>query len=167
MKVDGAAVDAAAAGSNAGAGAGDTTVAAGAPPTRGTLERKNTDHNRSGITDTYKGHHPISVSEAQQSDVMQHAADTLGYDINRGSNGISLPSKIAESLATGLPLHNGMHLSAYFALARTRLRTLQTDFDAGTVTDGTLLERIGILENVMRSDLVNDRIRLQYGDTRP
>ena len=173
---DAAASDAAATGGDAGAGAADsaaadTTVAARAPPTRGTLERSpSLNRNIVGGVDTaagYRGHHLIPVSEAQQFDVMQHAADTLGYNINRGSNGISLPSKVAESLATGLPLHNGMHLSAYFALARTRLGALQRAYDAAAVTDSTLLEEIAIIEDGMRSDLVNDRIRLQSADPRP
>jgi len=99
---------------------------------------------------------------------MQRAAQ-LGYNINRGSNGMALPSTLAESQASGLPLHTGRHLSARHpgssdAFVQQRLSALDVRVRAGTIDDATLLAEIGRIEAATREALRANQIRLQAND---
>ena len=67
-----------------------------------------------GVAKNYEGHHLTSLHLADNSGAMLRAAE-LGYNINRGSNGIALSSPLAESQASGLPYHGGKHLSVRHA----------------------------------------------------
>ncbi|WP_263053639.1 AHH domain-containing protein [Oscillatoria nigro-viridis] len=120
-----------------------------------------------GVPSGYQGHHLIPVKVAQEFPVMQEAADNLGYNINRGNNGIALPGTPAESLSTGLPYHGGRHTPEYNDLARGYLDNLQRRYDRGLVSDSDLVNEIANVENQIRSDLLDDRIRLQRNDPRP
>ena len=136
-------------------------------PAPGTLERGDINSNiEGGVPEGYRGHHLIGVAEAQSSPVMAKAAE-LGYDINRGSNGIALPADAAESLETGLPLHTGRHLPEYTSYVETKLNELQIKYDLGVVTQDNLLEAVSNVEDDIRSALTNNEIRLQSTDPRP
>jgi len=99
---------------------------------------------------------------------MERAAE-LGYNINRGSNGIALPTTLAEARRTGLPLHNGKHLGkdaveSADALLYDELSSLQKKFDSGNLTDAQLLEEVGKVEGTMRKALTSNKVRLQNAD---
>jgi hypothetical protein len=99
---------------------------------------------------------------------MQHAA-RLGYNINRGSNGMALPASMAESEASGLPLHTGRHLSARHpgsadAFVQQRLSALDARVQAGTIGDEELLIEIGRIEDATRQALRTNQLRLQMND---
>lgn len=130
----------------------------------GTLARGNINHNIvGGVHDGYAGHHLIGIVEANNSPVMARAAD-LGYNINRGTNGIALPTEIAESIATGLPLHNGRHLGEYTEYVEAQLSRLQNRHELGAVTDQSLLREVSKVEANVRQALLERRIRLQNAD---
>ena len=130
----------------------------------GTLERGNINANiEGGVPDGYAGHHLIPVSTAEKFAVMERAAE-LGYDINRGSNGIALPRTVELAQESGLPLHSGRHTGAYFDYVRGQLDRLQSRYDAGSVTDATLLREVGRIENRIRRDLLSHKVKLQYDD---
>jgi hypothetical protein len=116
----------------------------------------------------YAGHHLISIHLADGSIAMQRAAQ-LGYNINRGSNGIALPTTLAESQASGLPLHSGRHLSARHAgsadaFVQQRLDALDARVRAGTITDQELLAEISRVEDATRQALRTHQARLQTND---
>ncbi|HIF9420109.1 TPA: AHH domain-containing protein [Photobacterium damselae] len=116
----------------------------------------------------HAGHHQISINIAQEYPVMHRGAE-LGYNINRGLNGIALPTDIDTSIATGLPLHNGRHLSARHegsadAQAYREMRSIQTKYDRGLIDDLTLVDEIGKAENRIRYALENNEVRLQLAD---
>ena len=118
----------------------------------------------------YEGHHLIGITEAEMP-IVQRACK-LGYDINRKSNGIALPSYgnttfpdlndgQDESEATGLPLHRGRHAAAnYTDCARKHLQKLQEDYLAGVVTDCNLCAKLGDIEDELRRALLAHEIWL-------
>jgi hypothetical protein len=122
----------------------------------------------------YEGHHLIGVAEAS-ADIMERACE-LGYDINRGNNGIALPSYAnntfpnlpdgqAESTSTGLPLHRGPHRAAnYNDCVRQHLAKLEADYRAGRVTDCNLCAKIKEIEDEVRRALLAHEIWLNRND---
>jgi hypothetical protein len=116
-----------------------------------------------GVKKGYAGHHLIPIDEAKDFSVMQKAA-MLGYDINRGTNGIALPTTIKESLKTGLPLHSGRHLKGYTMFVNSELRRLQNSYDFGEVSDEELSFEILKIENKIRKSLLKRKIYLQNKD---
>ncbi len=132
--------------------------------TIGTLKRGNINANiEGGVPEGYAGHHLIPVSSAAKFTVMERAAE-LGYDINRGSNGIALPRTVELAQESGLPLHNGGHLGSYFDYVEGQLDALQNRYLSGAVTDSTLVSEIGKIENRVRADLLKHRVKLQTTD---
>ena len=130
----------------------------------GTLARGDINKNIvGGVPEGYAGHHLIGIAEAGKYDVMKKAAE-LGYDINRGNNGIALPTTIAESLKTGLPLHNGRHLKEATNYVNKQLTKLQAAYDAGVVTDKNLIDAVGKVENKIRDTLLGRKFKLQNAD---
>ena len=113
----------------------------------------------------YQGHHIVPVSSAQGSSALRRAADDLGYDINRAENCIALPATVEESLATGLPLHSGRHLSEYTDFVEGLLDDL--DRRAGNLSDTELLDEIAKVEDQIREGLIDGTLRLQNADPRP
>lgn len=95
---------------------------------------------------------------------MARSAD-IGYDINRGSNGIALPRTAQESLATDLPLHNGRHIRDYEEFVAKQLNAL--DRRSLSLSDEQLLDEVGTIEDRIRSKLLDGSLRLQHGDPRP
>jgi hypothetical protein len=133
----------------------------------GTLERGDINANIvGGVPDGYAGHHLITVDDANNFPVMRRAA-ALGYDINRGTNGIALPTIPAEALRTGLPLHSGRHLAEYTDLVRNELGRLQTRYALGRIDDTRLISEITRVENRIRAQLTSNQVRLQSTDPRP
>ncbi|RFA24172.1 hypothetical protein CAI21_22560, partial [Alkalilimnicola ehrlichii] len=142
----------------AGGGAGDV------PNNIGTLQRGNINANIvGGVPQGYAGHHLVGVAEANRFPVMHRAAE-LGYDINRGSNGIALPTTVAESAATGLPLHTGRHVADYERYVNSQLNRLQRRYDAGRVSDSQLPSELGRIEDNIRNALLARQVRLQHAD---
>ena len=130
----------------------------------GTLARSDINKNiAGGVPEGYAGHHLIGIAEAGKYDVMKKASE-LGYDINRGTNGIALPTTIAESLKTGLPLHNGRHLKEATNYVNKQLTKLQTAYDTGVVTDKNLLDAVSKVENKIRDALLGRKFKLQNAD---
>ena len=138
----------------------------------GTLERdvglKLNNEIVGGVPQNYAGHHQIGINIAQEYSVMHQAAE-LGYNINRGPNGIALPTNVATSVETGMPLHSGRHLSARHegssdALVHREMRSLQRKYDRGLIDDSTLITEIGKVEDKIRSALENNKVRLQSSD---
>ena len=98
-----------------------------------------------------------------------HRASDLGYNINRGSNGIALPRSLDLSTSSGLPVHSGRHLSARHegsadGLLRSKLNNLEMAHQRGKLSDNQVLERVGDIENSMRGALNNNTVRLQATD---
>jgi len=122
--------------------------------------------NLGGRIPGYTPHHLIPIAEAPKHDVMKRAAE-LGYNINRGRNGINLPNTPELAMEAILPYHppRGNHSSAYRGPVNDRLKELQDGFDAGIVTEANLLEEIGKVEDSIRADLLNGTLRLnsRYG----
>jgi RHS repeat-associated protein len=118
-----------------------------------------------GVPDEYAAHHLLPVSVAKKSAAVRRAAREAGYNINRGRNGIALPTTDAEALATGLPLHRGGHTREYMGLARAKVRAL--DRRLRGLSREELAEEVGLIEDSMREALLTDRIRLQNIDPRP
>jgi hypothetical protein len=130
----------------------------------GTLERGNISANIvGGVPENYVGHHLIGIVEANNYPALHRAAE-LGYNINRGSNGIALPNTIEEAMASGLPLHTGRHLGAYTDFVDSQLSRLQNRYDLGRIPDAKLGQEIGKVENTIREALLNKQIRLQNLD---
>ena len=130
----------------------------------GTLKRGDINANISGgVPDGYAGHHLIGVAEANRFPVM-HKAAGLGYNINRGANGIALPRTIAESVKTGLPLHSGRHIAEYENLLNSQLNKLQRKYDLGKIKDENLIPEISKIENNIRDKLLSGKIKLQHTD---
>ena len=130
----------------------------------GTLARGNINANIvGGVPDGYAGHHLIGIVEANNYPVMQQAAE-LGYNINRGSNGIALPTTVDESVASGLPLHNGRHLGEYTDFVDSQLSRLQNRYDMGVISDDRLIGEVGNVEDTIRQALLNKQVRLQNAD---
>jgi hypothetical protein len=93
---------------------------------------------------------------------MKRAAD-LGYDINRGSNGINLPNKPGLAKKLDQPYHppHGRHSKKnYTGPVNDRLKELQRKYDKGLVKDKNLLDEIRGIEDSIRDDLNNGTLRL-------
>ncbi|WP_444901069.1 RHS repeat-associated core domain-containing protein [Microbulbifer sp. SSSA007] len=138
----------------------------------GSLERDTgltlNDQISGGVPEGHAGHHILSIKIAQQYPVMHKAAE-LGYNINRGSNGIALPTDIDLAKETGLPLHTGRHLSSRHDGSADKLvhdepAKIQKGYDAGEISDENLLSEISSAENTVRDALVNNEVRLQKSD---
>ncbi|BDM64460.1 hypothetical protein NFHSH190041_19120 [Shewanella sp. NFH-SH190041] len=80
------------------------------------------------------------------------------YNINRASNGISLPTDVDESLRLQIPVHHDGHLASYYDNVATRLAEL--DSIQNELTNSELLEQVSLIEDGIRSDLLNSKIRL-------
>ena len=131
---------------------------------KGTLKRGNIAANiAGGVPEGYAGHHLITIAEANRYPVMKRAAG-IGYDINRGANGIALPRSVELAGETGKTLHSGRHVSEYTDIVESQLRRLQNRFDAGAITEKTLLEEVGKIEEKLRQAILNKEVRLQYND---
>jgi RHS repeat-associated protein len=143
-----------------------SNIASSAP---GTLERNNYRLSQNmnvigGVPNGYAAHHLIPIKSAQSSDMMKHAA-SIGYDINRARNGIALPSNPLIHWNSGLPLHQGGHLGEYFAEVDRRILQLEKVWKNGSISDQSLLKRIGKIEDGIRRDLISRTLKLQDGDT--
>ena len=117
-----------------------------------------------GVLDIYAPegwakHHLIPVSEAQKSTALQRLAEAGIYNVNRASNGIALPTNEIESIVLKRPLHNGGHLGGYFDDVGGRLRQLDAIQDR--LTNSQLLEEVSLIEEIIRSDILNRNLRLQ------
>lgn len=137
---------------------------------QGSLKRdvglKLNDQIESGVPEGYAGHHLIGIAIAGKYTVMHHAADDLGYNINRGRNAIALPTTVEESARKELPLHNGRHLHLGDADAVTKLELgrLQRRFQLGRVPQDALVEEIGRIEDRLRKGLLEHEFKLQVDD---
>lgn len=144
-------------------GGGQTAVA----EADGSLERKSGQLNKNiagGVPRGYHGHHLIAVHLASGSPVMQRAAE-LGYDIDRASNGMALPSTVSESQRTGLALHTGAHLKTYFAFIDDELTKIERKMSR--LSDRQLLVAVERLEDRLRAGLsAGGDLRLQNEDPR-
>jgi len=60
-----------------------------------------------------------------------------------------------------LPLHNGGHLKSYYKYLQGHIKTL--DNIQGRLTNNQLLEKVLNVEDVIRMDLLNGKIKLQNG----
>ncbi|MGL6095925.1 MAG: AHH domain-containing protein, partial [Fimbriiglobus sp.] len=85
-----------------------------AVPGQGTLKPKyeTLAKNLGGRRDGFTPHHLIPVGVAKDSPVMKRAAE-LGYDINRGTNGVMLPNTPDGAKQFYLPYHRGRHGDIY------------------------------------------------------
>ncbi|WP_018609457.1 RHS repeat-associated core domain-containing protein [Uliginosibacterium gangwonense] len=120
---------------------------------------------------SYARHHLIP-EHMQSHPVIAEASKRGIYDINRGANGVSLPTTPEESLKTGLPLHSGNHYSAYYNNAENRLDAVQREATSNygglsKMPDHELLGHISRVEQAQKSDLETGKIRLQSTDPRP
>jgi hypothetical protein len=118
--------------------------------------------NLGGRIKDHTPHHLIGVAEAEKFDVMKRAAE-LGYDINRGSNGINLPNKLDLAKELNLPYHpkRGRHrVDTYTGPVDDRLLELQRRYDKGLVNDATLLDEIRKIEDSIHDDLISGKLRL-------
>ncbi|MEL6554066.1 MAG: peroxidase family protein [Cyanobacteria bacterium J06621_11] len=109
-------------------------------------------------------HHLISISVAQEFDVMKFAAGDLGYNINRRSNGISLPTKEDLAIRYNLPMHTGGHLDTYYDYVRGQLFSLQRQFDTGKISKNSLVSRISRIESLIDRDVRSLKVQLQHDD---
>jgi hypothetical protein len=134
------------------------------PKEGGSLER-NDDllaRNLGGRRGGYSPHHLIGVAEAAKYPVMHRAAE-LGYNINRGNNGMNLPNTPALAKSENLPYHppHGRHSRrTYTDPVNERLQALQERYDAGLVDDASLLDEVRLIENGIRRDLLAGKLRL-------
>ncbi|ELZ1661355.1 RHS domain-containing protein, partial [Cronobacter sakazakii] len=133
-------------------------------PCTGTLARGDINSNiAGGVKPGYAGHHLIGVAEAKKYPVM-HKAASLGYNINRGRNGIALPTSVEESLATGLPLHSGRHLKEATKFTNDELSILQSKYDMNIIKDKDLIDEVGKVEDKIREALLGRQFKLQNAD---
>ncbi|MCB9685981.1 MAG: AHH domain-containing protein [Alphaproteobacteria bacterium] len=141
-----------------------------APP--GTLERDVglvlNEQIAGGVPSGYAGHHIISIHVARDYGVAVRAAE-LGYNINRSSNGIALPTTLEEAISSGLTLHSGRHLSARHEgsadqLLHSLFGDLQARYDAGEVDDSELLDAMTTIEDTVRLAIEENAVRLQSAD---
>jgi RHS repeat-associated protein len=131
---------------------------------KGTLERGDINSNVvGGVPNQYAGHHLIPVSVAQTSSAMRRGAQ-IGYNINNGNNGVAFPTTVELAIKSGLPLHRGKHIPEYFQYAKEKLNKLDAAYEAGKLSDEQLLKRITKIENQIRKDLLNKKIKLQKKD---
>jgi len=130
----------------------------------GTLERGNIAKNIvGGVPSGHAGHHLITIAEANQYSVMKRAAE-LGYDINRGANGIALPRTVALAEETGNALHSGRHISEYTNFVSGHLQKLDYQYRMGHLADKDLIKAIAKVENAIREAVKTNKVRLQYVD---
>lgn len=133
----------------------------------GTLETlaRNDDllaKNLGGRLKDHTPHHLIGVAEAQKFDVLTRAAE-LGYDINRGTNGINLPNKLDLAKELNLPYHPKRwrhRVKTYTGPIDDRLIEFQRRYDKGLINDSTLLDEIRKLEDSIHDDLIIGKLRL-------
>ncbi|QDT78555.1 hypothetical protein Mal35_20040 [Gimesia maris] len=132
--------------------------------TPGTLKR-NDDllaANLGGQLEDHTPHHLLGVAEVDRYPAM-HSAAELGYDVNRGSNGINLPNDPDLAKNLNKPYHpkRGRHSKRnYTGPVNQRLERMQQAYDQGAVTDATLLFEIRKIEDSVRSDLLDDTLKL-------
>lgn len=98
--------------------------------------------------------HPV-IAEAQKRGI---------YNINAGSNGVALPTKASESLASGKPLHSGNHLGTYYSAIQNQLDRITPQLKQ--LSDSDLLGKINGIENRTKTALEQDALRLQSTDPR-
>ncbi|QNQ18367.1 hypothetical protein HF650_00490 [Kosakonia sp. SMBL-WEM22] len=91
-------------------------------------------------------------------------AVSLGYNINRGINGISLPTIVEESLASGLPLYSGRHLKEVTMFTNKEMRILQSKYEMKAIKDSELPDKIGKVEDKIREALLGQQFKLQNAD---
>jgi hypothetical protein len=60
----------------------------------------------------------------------------------------------------GLSVHSGKHHQPYFDFVHRQLQKLETDYDAGKVTDENLLDKIGRIEDKIRRSLLSGKEKL-------
>ena len=90
-------------------------------------------------------------------------AEELGYDINRGSNGVNLPNKPGLAKDLNLPYHpqRGRHrVDTYTGPVDERLQTLQQRYDDGLLSDNNLLEELQKIEGSIYDNLMSGKLRL-------
>jgi len=91
-------------------------------------------------------------------------AVSLGYNINRGRNGISLTTIVEESLASGLPLYSGRHLKEVTMFTNKEMRILQSKYEMKAIKDSELPDKIGKVEDKIREALLGQQFKLQNAD---
>lgn len=119
--------------------------------------------NLGGRKEGYTPHHLLGVAEVQRYPVMAVAAEELGYNVNRGNNGINLPNTLELAEDVNLPYHpqHGRHSpSTYTGPVNELLGKLQTAYDSGAVPKPELMNEISNIENSVRSRLLSGELRL-------
>ena len=78
-----------------------------------------------------------------------------------------MSARPVSNARTGLPYHAGKHNKEYGYSLDSELYTLQARYDAGYITDETLISEVGRDEGTMHERFLNDEVRLQNNDPRP
>ena len=116
------------------------------------------------VPEGYAAHHLIPSSTVNDFKGLFSAAADHGYGINGVSNGMALPQKVADAIATGDPLHRGGHLREYFDATRAEIRSLQSAYNAGAVTAKELPQRLDEISVVMKAKLISREVFLTSKD---
>lgn len=111
----------------------------------------------------YQPHHIIPCAMRNRFQVIT-IAEGLGYDINGKNNGIALPTTVAESKRTGLPLHSGGPLNIYMNCVNSLLSELQTKYENSDALSVDLCEELRVIENKLKNALKTHQIWIQAQD---
>ncbi len=112
------------------------------------------------VENGFAKHHMIPIHVAQNFPVMRLAAKKLGYDINRGSNLIGLPTDRGVAATRNLLLHSGGHLPSYYKYVSKQINKLQNAFDKGAIKESDLLSSIEKIEDRIHYDISNKNVKL-------
>ncbi len=146
-----------------------------ANPPREIVCRSATLDDRIGgkVGDGMQAHHLISCSVAEKS-IFGLAAAESGYDINRASNGILLPSsrqkwQAVKKSGTPLPLHRGNHINEYYNLVEIILRRKETQVRTAMEqkknwSDVKVVDEMEGAESAIGESLLNYEITLSHKD---
>tara|TARA_R110002072_G_scaffold35743_7_gene105444 strand:+ start:4503 stop:5030 length:528 start_codon:yes stop_codon:yes gene_type:complete len=132
----------------------------------GCLDRSQSQliSNLGGLDKGYAAHHLIPVSSVGKFSGLFKKAKSLGFNINRGTNGMALPTSVKLSRSSGLPLHKGGHLGSYFAYVDKQLASLNRRWKSGAVGDDQILRQLNIIERRVRKRLKDRKLFLQNAD---
>ena len=126
--------------------------------------------NLGGPEDNHAAHHLIPVSTASEALLMKAGAES-GYDINRASNGVMLPTDPAIAKKLKKPLHKGGHLGEYFDTVRAMLAAQEQAARRAHAaskpwSEVKLLGAIGRVESTLKRRLLDlkDPLKLQSMD---
>ena len=118
----------------------------------------------------HAAHHLIPISTASEAILMKAGAES-GYDINRASNGVMLPTDVTTAKKVKKPLHSGGHLGQYFNAARALLANEEQEARRAHAaskpwSEVKLLGQIGRVESRLRQRLLDlkDPLKLQSDD---